>query len=132
MTHFLRDFKKRGFSLIEVIVATVIISVLAAGVFAATSFAQRAQFKAHDRFVALSILERKLNELQLMDISDVVSGVETTTVAEDGLIGNLRITATDPPGADAGRAKDILLDLAWTDNAGNERTESLASYLYEE
>ena len=72
MTHFLTVFKKvnrRGFSMVEVITATVIVSVLAAGIFATTSFSKRMDVTVQQKLIAMSKVEEQMNNLKQQGVA---------------------------------------------------------------
>ena len=56
--------EKTGFSLLEIIVSLVILSTLAAGIFATVSFAKRVSTQAQQKAVAVSLIESRLSELK--------------------------------------------------------------------
>jgi prepilin-type N-terminal cleavage/methylation domain-containing protein len=59
-----RAIGKRGFSLLEIIVSLVILSALAAGIFATISFAKRVSIQAQQKAIAVSMIESRLNDLR--------------------------------------------------------------------
>ncbi|MBI1977906.1 MAG: type II secretion system protein, partial [Candidatus Omnitrophica bacterium] len=134
-----------GFSMVEVILALVIISVLASGIFATISFSKRMSIRSQDKAIAVSFVEKKMNELKAGGlpnngtIEEEVSWGEPTaslsfldpTSGGTTTIGTLTTQVTDTPPADP-KMKEVKVTLQWNDRLGAQRSESAVTVLYQE
>lgn len=149
----LKKANRRGFSLVEVITATVIVSVLATGVFAATSFSKRMDVTAQQKLIAMAKVEEQMNNLKQQGVGNLIN---TTAPGSDpcgsfahppcqssmcscvsgelngtmnGVLSTI-ITDTEPPDPD-GREKEVVVRFDWKDTLGADRSVSAATYLQE-
>lgn len=117
-----------GFSLLEIVIAMAIFTILATGIFLATSQVKKIQLQGKDRLAAFSLLEKEMNQLRLTGARNLTPGTTTRATAKDpdGLAGTLttEIIADTQP-----NDKFIRLRLEWE---GGQRVESLAGFLFQE
>src|SRR3989338_1970083 len=156
--HFLGRCKhdRAGFTLLEVITATVILAILAAGIFSTLSFSKRMAIRAHQKMIAISVIEAKLNELKLkgpreIDVTSVPAGgaSELCTSSDcvrlnDPVKFNPPINDLDSPTIEAVRnteirqpdlnnpgVKEVRVSVSWRDTRGAPMTEAVVTYLYD-
>ncbi|MBI3999972.1 MAG: type II secretion system protein [Candidatus Omnitrophica bacterium] len=147
-----REEAKRGFTLIEIIVAMVIISLLGAGIFATVSFSKRVAVRAQQNTIAISHIESLLSELKHMGAGELVA---TASVSDqpDGplncsgfkycqemnelggrMVGRV-VAKVENPFEDQGTEdfKEIEVTAVWDDPILKmRRTESVYTTVYQE
>lgn len=128
--------KNKGFSLIEVIIATVIIGILAAGMMSLISYSKRMSIRAQQKAAAVSIVEKKLNELKTQKPADLVIGQteDPNIVISSGSMttpGKLitTITSGSPPDP---KMREVKVELQWKDPLGADRSETAVTLFYQE
>lgn len=118
-----------GFSLAELVTAMVVITLLAMGIFTATTHTRKLQLQGKEKVQALSILEKEIHQLRQIGPRNLIAGTSqrATTAAQDGIEGQLtRQVIADPVQV---QDKFIRLRLEW--NSGS-RVESLATFMFQE
>jgi prepilin-type N-terminal cleavage/methylation domain-containing protein len=124
---------KRGFTFVEVIVSLVVLTALAAGIFATVSYTKRMSLRAEEKTVAISLVEKKLNELKDNGASgfDPVVGSPTPYTQVESILGLLtngtRTTSVTEPETNL---KEVLVTVTWTDKLGQTRSESAVTAIY--
>ena len=118
-----------GFSLLEIVVAMIIFTILAVGISAASSQAKKVMLRGKDKLQAFSLLEKEMAQLRLTGARSLTVGTTTraTTKDQDGMVGNLITEVT----ADLNQPQDkyVRLRLEWE---SGQRSESLAGFLFQE
>lgn len=127
-----------GFSLLEIIVAMVILSLLGAGLFATVSYSKRMAIRNEEKLTALSLIEEKLGELKKegarnltvtetvtpKPLAPLLNGEMTTTIAYGE-------SSTTPPE----NFKEVTVKVEWRDRwlgAGDSnRNESISTVFYQ-
>ena len=121
--------KTNGFSLIEVIVSMILLSLLAVGVVSTTAYGKNSRIQATEKLMAVTLLEKEMNQLRQAGAKNLGLGTtqRQTKKNEDGLDGNL-ITQI---AADAAHPEDkyVRLRMEWRNGT---YIESLAGFLYGE
>ena len=92
----MKDREELGFSLLEIIVSLVILSTLAAGIFATVSFAKRVSIQAQQKAIAVSLIQSRLNELKSEGAADLIK--EQSVEDLNTITNQLIISGTCPPG----------------------------------
>lgn len=136
---------EKGFSLVEVITATVILSVLAAGIFAMSSFAKRMDIATQQKIIAMGRVEERMNQLKQQGASALPISTDTapagTTlcystgsncVSYSELNGTMNLfistiikntVPADP------NAREVFVRADWADLLGVIRTQAAATFL---
>ena len=136
-----------GFSLIEVIVATVIIGLLSAGIFATMSYAKRVAIRSEQREIALSLIEARMNELKQKKASELLvtaavaldpsiigcfsSDCKPVEVLGNGNANGFLNTVITQPDPNDERRKEVSVRLDWTDPRGAPMWEAVPTYFFE-
>ena len=131
--------KVKGFTLVEVIISTVIIGILATGIFAMVSYSKRMSIRTQQKAAAVSIVEKKLNELRSGGVSSLPTvgvhpdpvPVVISTAGASTTTGVLTTTVQDATPPDP-RMKEVKVELNWGDPFGAQRTESAVTVFYQE
>ena len=146
----MKDREELGFSLLEIIVSLVILSTLAAGIFATVSFAKRVSIQAQQKAIAVSLIQSRLNELKskaadliVVDQTTATDNQVRTGICPSGesdycdqisefnnqMKGLVMVKVTDDN--DAPPLKIVLVVAKWTDftlpGSSRIRTESAAT-----
>lgn len=143
--------KRKGFTLLEVIVATVIIGILAAGIFATIFYSKRMSIRAQEKAIAVSLIEKVMSELKHIGAEelDATPTAELTdpeapcnspaaeakpwegcVVKEFGGKMNGVLTVDIKEASEGETAKNVKVSVTWTDRSLNvPRTESAVTYL---
>lgn len=112
----MRRFRgSRGFTLVEIVVAIVL---LAFGVLASASLTaalMRSNRGVTNRTRAVETLHLKVEDLQSLNYSEVASGNDTATIG--GVTFNRAWTVT--PNSPAANLKSITFTVTWGDRQGN-------------
>ncbi|OGW79401.1 MAG: hypothetical protein A3G33_03415 [Omnitrophica bacterium RIFCSPLOWO2_12_FULL_44_17] len=118
---------KSGFSLVEVIISMMVIAIVALGAFAAMNYSKKSSKDAEEKMIAVSIVERKLNEFRTLNVLDLnvyndfqnTVTLDTNTINGDissflnnGLIQD-RIVQPNPPNDPA--YKEVTVQVTWLD-----------------
>ena len=147
--------KESGFTLVEVMTATVIIAVLAGGIFSTTSFTKRMEVTSGQRIVAMSKVSEYINELKRLGPSQLLYSQPNSPTSPSACVAdptqcNLCVSITpycrdfhelnntvhvfvsaivsDTNPADP-KAKEVVVRADWIDSLGLQRTESAAMYI---
>ncbi len=134
-----------GFSMVEVITAMVIVSVLAAGVFATTSFSKRMDVITQQKLIAMSKVEERMNSLKHQGAASLAATLDVTPPPDQSnlcysnnctpniseLNGTMKVsvsTIVKAVPADP-NAKEVIVRADWKDSLGAVRTQSAATYM---
>jgi len=131
-----------GFTLVEVIVSMVLISVLAAGIFVTISQNKRVSMRLQQKAIAAALVDQRMNELKRFGARDLTvtgppaSGANAACISSDcvqisELANGFRNTAITSPEPGNERIKEALVRVDWTDPRGAVMTESAVTYLYD-
>ena len=133
-----------GFTLVEVIVSVVIIGILASGIFALTSYSGRLSMRAQQKVTAISLIEKKINELKaggVDNLSLILNGAPVVSVSDPPVTitsigalvtqGTLTTTIRETVPADASM-KEVKVQLTWTDPFGGAHVESAVTAIYQQ
>lgn len=104
----------RGFTLLELLVATACLAVTAIGILAAIGFSDSQNTLSRQRLIALSIASSEIENQRSDAFADsIVAGVFTTSLAGSGLPSSatktITITATSDP-----TVFNVTVQVAWT------------------
>jgi prepilin-type N-terminal cleavage/methylation domain-containing protein len=113
----------RGFTLVEALVAIVILVVGVLGAASLTGALMQSNRDATDRTRALELLRHKVEHIQSQGYYEVVTGSDARTV---GGVTFTRAWTVTPDSPTAG-LRDVQVNVTWTDQDGNHtvRTRTL-------
>ena len=123
----------QGFSLLELMIAMVIISAISMGLMATHFYAKKQQILVKDRLVIMAVLEKEMNGSRIIGARNLVVGTtsRTTNLDQDGVDGKVttEIIAGRTP-----KDRYVRIHLDW-DIAANgqvDKHESLAGFIFSE
>lgn len=140
---------QRGFSMVEVITATVIVSILATGVFATTSLSKRTDVTAQQKLIAMSKVEEQMNILKRKGSLAVTlppSGDSCPSFSHppcqsltcscvsgelNGTMNGVLSTIVSDTVPIDPKAKEVVVRFDWKDTLGADRSVSAATYMQE-
>jgi len=132
----------KGFTLVEVVCSTVLLGILATGIFQTIAHAKQASLLMRDKSIAVAHVDRKMNELKRIGAKNL---------SPTGPIPRAPVPAARPT-CDGERHCEEMPDLdgviqveikedtqgnrvhvmaRWLDRLGQERRESAVTYLFE-
>jgi len=120
-----RELSKKGFTLIELMVAIVILAIAAIGIFQAFTTSFQAMADAKDRTVATNIAQKKLEEVKnkLVDYpyyniatQEINDKTYTIIVVTNSIEDNL---------------EKVYVTVSWTNRKGNEKNVQLETLVYD-
>lgn len=116
-------FSARGFTLVEALVAIVILVVGVLGAASLTGALMQSNRDATDRTRALELVRHKVEQIQSQGYYDVVTGSDSRAV---GGVTFTRSWTVTPDSPIAG-LRDVQVNVTWTDQDGNHtvRTRTL-------
>jgi prepilin-type N-terminal cleavage/methylation domain-containing protein len=106
---------RRGFTLVEIVVAIVLLAVGVLGSASLTAALMRSNRGVTNRTRAVETLRLKVEDLQSQNYAQVATGNDTATIG--GITYNRAWTVT--PNAPAANLKTITLTVTWGDRQGN-------------
>ena len=127
----MKTMQNKGFSLIEIIASTVILALLAGGIFATTSYIKRMSLRAREKMVAVELVEKKMNEIKesgVKNISDGTLPVDNVT----GLLKDGKVTSTVSTKDGDERLKQVVVKVEWKDKLGQPKSETGIAIFYQE
>ncbi len=121
-----------GFSLLELIIAMVIITTVSMGLLATHFYAKKQQIAVKDKVVIMAVLEKEMNGLRVTGAKNLALGTTThpTTLDQDGVVGTV---TTEIMAGNTDRDRFARVRLDWNIvNGQPNKHESLASFLFSE
>ena len=133
---------KTGFTLLELLMAVVVINLVALGIFATLWFSKRISTTGGEREIAMSIVEAKMNALKQTGAKNLVvtgprqsgaaaSCISSTCEAVAGLSQGVVSTVITAPEEGNDQVKEAKVQVNWVDKKGIPKKEALATYLYD-
>ena len=124
--------KEKGFTLAEVVISGVILTILAFGLMPTISNAKKAQVGLHERVIGASILDREMNRLRIQGSKNIPLAIPDKILVKDidGIDGTL--TYNIQPDLANADDKYIYLDLTWAGDGGHHHKESLTTFMFQE
>ena len=130
-----KNMKKstQGFSLLELMIAMVIISAISMGLMATHFYAKKQQILVKDRLVIMAVLEKEMNGSRIIGARNLVVGTtsRTTTLDQDGVDGTV---TTEIMAGRTPKDRYVRIRLDWGDmvNGQVDKHESLAGFIFSE
>ncbi len=123
------ELSERGYSLVELITSLVIITILALGLTATTSYSKQTELRNRERVQAAAILEKAVMEARQAGVAGLVPGTTTrsTTRDHDGIDGVLTTQII----SDTDNVQDKLLRVRFDWEHG-AKSESAVTFLFQE
>ncbi|MEW6258888.1 MAG: type IV pilus modification protein PilV [Thermodesulfobacteriota bacterium] len=115
--------KTSGFTLLEVLMAAVILAVGLLGLAAMQTAAIKANYQAKKHTLATSLAESQLEAYRNMSYDAIPSGTITDTNVISGDVGNFTRTVTIENDTPVAGLKTITVSVSWND--GKLRTTTL-------
>jgi len=119
---------KQGFSLIELMVATVILSIVVFGIFLAFSTGFQGMAEARDRTVATNYLRQAIEDFKNMDFEEVRSKPITAIPGTKFSRGTYVMNQEEEAGVVS--LKKVVSQIRWIDRNGNLKTEKASTLIY--
>lgn len=110
----------RGFTLIEVLVAIVMLVLGVIGAASLTAALMQLNRDATDRTRALELVRHKIEHIQSQGYYEVITGGDTRTVGGVTFTRSWTVTPNSPiPGL-----RDVVLGVSWTDQDGSHTVQA--------
>ena len=130
----LRETRRRtnlnlnGFSLIELMIAAVILSLVIFGIFHAYSVGFMGMADARDRTVATNYLQQAIEDFKNMDFDEVNSTPITAISGTKFSSGTYILSLEEEDGIVS--LKKVISQIRWLDRNGNIKTEKASTIIY--
>ena len=134
--------RNRGFSLTEVLLSMVLLTVLAMGVMSSFSYLKSGSLRYGDAILVSSILQQKMTELKSIytaegTLQEVISTDPEAVVADFpiGTVPKLTVVGNRSDGGEKvipGGLRLVTATLNWVDTKGKSRTVALNSFFFKE
>jgi len=118
----------KGFSLIELMVAVVILAMVVFGIILAFSTGFQGMADARDRTVATNYLQEKIEDFKNMDFNKVKD--EPVTLIPDTKFHRGSIVLDLEKQGEIVTLKKVITQVRWMDREGNIKTEEASTLLY--
>ena len=119
-----------GFSLIELMVAVVILAMAIFGIFLAFTTGFQGMADARDRTVATNYLQQTIEDFKNMDFNQVksepITPIPNTKFSRGTYVLNLEETEIDK----VVTLKKVITQVRWVDRKGNIKTEKASTIIY--
>jgi len=123
-----KKLSKKGFSLIELMVAIAILAMAIFGIFHAYSVGFMGMADARDRTVATNYIQEMIEDYKNMDFKEVknepISIISGTKYRRGAYVLNLETID------DVVTLKKVIVQVRWPDRSGNIKTEKASTILY--
>jgi len=123
----IEDFKK-GFSLIELMVAVVILSLVIFGIFHAYSVGFMGMADARDRTEAVNYIQKTLEEYKNSSFNTIIDKPMRTIPGTKFSNGSIVIDLNEP--GEETRLKKVITQVRWTDRNGDIKSEEASTIIY--
>ena len=123
-----KKYSKKGFSLIELMVAVVILSLVIFGIFHAYSVGFMGMADARDRTVATNYLQQAIENFKNMDFDEVKSTPITAIPGTKFSSGTYILNLEEEGGIVS--LKKVVSQVRWLDRNGNIKTEKASTIIY--
>ena len=123
-----KKYSKKGFSLIELMVAVVILSLVIFGIFHAYSVGFMGMADARDRTVATNYLQQAIEDFKNMDFDEVKSAPITAIPGTKFSSGTYILNLEEEDGIVS--LKKVISQVRWLDRNGNTKTEKASTIIY--
>lgn len=115
-----RPRRSKGFTLVEVLVAIVMLVVGALGAASLTAALMQSNRDATDRTRALELVRHRVEQIQAQGYYEVVTGSDTRTVGGVTFSRTWTVAANNPvPGL-----RSVVVSVSWTDQDGNHTVQT--------
>ena len=128
MLNINKKISKKGFSLIELMVAVVILAMVIFGIFLAFTTGFRGMAESKDRTEAVNYLQKTLEEYKDMPFKKIVDRPMTQISGTKYSQGVIVIDTVEDSGET--KLKKIIAQIRWKDRDGNYKTEEASTTIY--
>jgi len=111
-----KKLSKKGFTLIELMVAVVILAIVVLGIFLAFSNAWMGMANARDRTVATNYAREAMEDVKNMDFEKIITTTKSVTNASKKYRVDVNVSLEDP------NLKKVLTVVSWKDRKGISKT----------
>ncbi len=115
---------KKGFTILEIIIAVAIISILFAGILVGIQFGTKSVGVDRHRSEAIILAQRQIDDIKSLDYDSIVS----QSYQSNGVLGETKIDVQDVTESSTVIGKEVTVTVRWSDY-GNVYTESLSTFI---
>jgi len=120
----MKKCKNNGFTILELVIAVAIISIIFAGIMVGIHFGTRSVGVNRHRSEAIIIAQRKLEEYKTLDYS----AISSQAYASNGVLGETKVDVSNVYNGTDVIGKNITVTVRWSDY-GNVYTESVSTFI---